>query len=272
MHKSSQWNYYYSLLEKYYKEHGNIDIPSSFKIDGEKVGLWLEYQKQAYRGAFGYTITQERIERLEKLGINWGNNVNSWNRNYALLEEYYKEHGNIDVPQSYKVNGVNLGTWLNSQRHAYKVQDKNLTKDRIEKLEKLGIKWVIYIDVWDRNYKLLEEYYEKHGNIDVPNTYKVNGINLGRWLNTQRQTYKGKGAYKITPYKIEKLNKLDIDWFLRETTTLNKTIKDMEIYNRVLNKKLDYVLRDIKLEGMNMITSMEEQKEIEKIIVKRLFR
>ncbi len=210
MHGSAQWNYYYSLLEAYYKEHGNIDIPNYFKIDGKKVGLWLEYQKQAYRGKNGYVITQERIERLEELGIHWSNKSDVWDRHYSLLEEYYKEHGNIDVPQSYEVDGIKLGVWLRNQRSAYRgIGKRKIKSKQIERLEKLGMKWNLRSNNWEEKYSLLEEYYKEHGDIDVPQSYVVNGIKLGIWVSTQKQTY-NKGM--LTSKQIERLEKLGMKW------------------------------------------------------------
>lgn len=47
--------------------------------------------------------------------------LEKWNKNYQLLKEYYKEYGNIDVPQTYETeDGVELGRWLRDQRQAYK--------------------------------------------------------------------------------------------------------------------------------------------------------
>ena len=58
--------------------------------------------------------------------------------------------------------------------------------------------------VWDKKYKLAKTYYEHYGNLKIPKKFKTtngidydeNGIALGRWLDTQRQSYQGKGTTK----------------------------------------------------------------------------
>ncbi len=271
--RSNNWEEKYSLLEKYYKEHGNIDVPTTYEIDGIKLGAWVITQKQAYKGDNCYKIIPDQIEKLEKLGMKWDSKTPSWEENYVLLEKYYEEHGDIDVPQLYEVNGVKLGRWLGTQRQAYKGNNRyKIIPDQIEKLENLGMKWNSKSASWEEKYALLEEYYKIHGNIDVPQSYEVNGVKLGRWLHNQRIAYRGNCAFTVSDEHIKFLNKLGVDWNPAETKKLNNTITDMEVYNTSLLARMDFVLRDIKLDGLNMINSKEEQKEIEKIILKRLFK
>lgn len=198
-----------------------------------------------------------------------------WFRNYEILKEYYREYGNIDVPRLYKVNNINLGTWLNIQRQAYKGNETHkITKYQIELLNDLGMKWNLREENWDENYYLLEDYYREHGNIDVPRLYEVNGIKLGFWLKNQRQAYKGNSTCKITEDQIELLNDLGIDWNIRDTKFLNETIteENIEKYNEVLKNRLNHILDDLMYEGFNEINNLEDQKQVEKIMVKRLWR
>ena len=59
-----------------------------------------------------------------------------------MLVEYKKEHGNIDVPYNYEVNGVKLGNWLVNQRQAYRSKGKrHITQTQIILLNRLDPNW-----------------------------------------------------------------------------------------------------------------------------------
>lgn len=123
----------------------------------------------------------------------------NWIKKYRKLEEYYKKYGNIDVSQGYEIDGIKLGTWLREQRKAYYGKGEcKITREKIALLDFLGIKWDIREEKWDANYYLIEGYYKEYGHINVPQSYEVDGEKLGRWLNTQRMAYRGKGKVKIS--------------------------------------------------------------------------
>ena len=66
---------------------------------------------------------------------------------------------------------------------------------------------------WDMMYELAKKYYEYHGNLKIPCSFKTingyesdeNGYNLGVWINTQRLSYK-KGT--LSEDRIEKLKEI----------------------------------------------------------------
>ena len=63
----------------------------------------------------------------------------SWNRNYDLAKDYYKEHGNLLIPRSYIIDNIALGNWIHLQRNYYK--KNKLTKEKIDLLESIGMVW-----------------------------------------------------------------------------------------------------------------------------------
>ena len=203
------WNKNYEVLKKYYVEHGNIDVPQKYETEeGIKLGRWLQNQRSAYKEKYTNKITEEQIQLLNNLGMVWEVQKENWYEKYYALEEYYKEHGNIDVPKNYETkDGTKLGIWLYTQR----LTCKDIEKEKL--LNKLGITWDIFMENWDKNYYVLEEYYEEHGNIDVPFRYETKDwVKLGSWLNNQRRAYKGKGTCKITEDQIQLLNDLGMKW------------------------------------------------------------
>ena len=72
MSKVLEWMYWYHELEKYYEEHGNIDIPYKYETEDEiKLGTWLATQRQAYKGKGTWKITKEQIGLLSDLNVEW---------------------------------------------------------------------------------------------------------------------------------------------------------------------------------------------------------
>ena len=67
------------------------------------------------------------------------NNEEFWNMNYKLAKDYYEEHGDLLIPQSYKINGFELGLWINAQRQAFKKQ--KLSQEYIILLEQIKMVW-----------------------------------------------------------------------------------------------------------------------------------
>ena len=45
-----------------------------------------------------------------------GRLADQWEDGFSRLLRYVKDEGDARVPQSYKVDGYRLGTWVNSQR------------------------------------------------------------------------------------------------------------------------------------------------------------
>lgn len=273
--RMQNWLEKYALLEEYHKEHGNIDIPQSYEVNSIKLGHWLNNQRQAYKGNGTHKITDEQIKLMDMLGMNWEVKEDDWNEKYRLLEQYYKEHGDIDIPDNYEINGINLGSWLFRQKQGYKGNTNyKMTEERANLLNELEIESEINKKSWMAKYKLLKEYYQKHGNIHIPRSYVINGIQLGNWLNTQKQAYRGKGNLKITNEQIRLLNELEINWSIRDKKLLNGEItEDNRLkYNVILLDSIKHILEDLRNENINEISNNERQEEIEEIVIKRLFR
>ena len=265
---SDDWMKKYKLAESYYKRHGNSEIPRNFKTtngyeydeQGINLGRWISNQRQAYKGYGTTKITEEQIKLLEKIGMNFDNvNFEKWMKNYNLAESYYNHYGHLNIPRNFKTTngyeydeeGINLGIWINNQRMAYKGQGKyKITEEQKKLLEKIGMVPDVHSDNWLKNYNLAESYYKHHGHLNIPQSFKTTngyeydeqGINLGRWINNQRNSYKGYGTCKLTEKQIKLLEKIEIKWFENNVdkklqneiiNEQNKNKKKIEILNRV---------------------------------------
>lgn len=328
----ASWMDRYNLLLDYYKEYGNIDIPIPKKYKKVCLGQWLYLEKKKYLNG---ELEEDKIELLEKLGVNWSFNDNLWDSRFILLKEYKEKFGTANINYDIIYKEVKLGVWAHTQRHRRNIGV--LKEDRIKKLDSLGFSWDMVDSTWrcnlemykdlkktdkkidtscyspmanwiytqrvlynegllsseriemledadfiwnprnmkfDRCARILKKSAKEYGIIDIPAKYVCDGFNIGDWLNSRRRAYYGKNGRTITDYEIVELNKLGIDWSPIVTKILNREITSdsKDTFNKALLERLDYILRDLKLENKNEMNNTLEQQEINKVITKRLFR
>lgn len=182
---AASWEFMYDEAKAYYMENGDL-LPASDYItpDGARLGKWIVTQRINYRNGMG--ISPSRIERLNKIGMCWKTlHERQWDEKYALAVQYYHEYGNLRVNRA---QCPKLAYWLAKQRQ--KQRDGLLSEDQFEKLSALGILWD-YEYAWEQKFEMAKEYYEIHGNLDIPSTYTTeDGTNLGAWYRTMRNNYK----------------------------------------------------------------------------------
>ena len=184
------WDKGYSYAKAYYDTRGNLDVPTSYKTpNGFKLGDWLSKQRDKYVTG---TMKQERIDRLNQLNMIW-TKADPWEERFALAEQYFKEHGDLEVPAAYTVDGVWLAKWIDEQRQINngKRKGKTLTYDQIRRLDEIGMRWGKKKDIqWRMQFDDVKEYYEKHGNLDIPKDYvSKHGKKTAQWLERQRKAY-----------------------------------------------------------------------------------
>lgn len=184
------WDRGFSYAKAYFDSNGNLDVPTLFKTaDGFKLGDWIANQREKYPTG---KMKQERIDRLNQLGMIWSK-PDPWEERYVLAMQYFKDHGDLEVPASYTVDGIWLAKWLDEQRQIRngKRKGKTLTEDQIHRLDAIGMRWEKKKDVqWRMQFEDVREYYEEHGNIDIPKDYvSKRGKKTAQWLERQRKAY-----------------------------------------------------------------------------------
>ena len=140
----AKWEKAYALAAAYYEENGNLNIPRSYvTAAGERLGQWVASQQWAYPKG---KLTDEQVERLNRIGMYWGNrNDRQWNEGYQEAKRYFEVYGNLNVPINYvSPGGYALGKWIKRQRYARLNPEKSgavLTEERIAKLDEIGMRW-----------------------------------------------------------------------------------------------------------------------------------
>ena len=63
-----------------------------------------------------------------------------WLKRYNQLKRFYQEHGHTLVPYDYEAD-PKFGSWVKTQRYAYRVKKSTMTKTRIDMLNKINFDW-----------------------------------------------------------------------------------------------------------------------------------
>lgn len=209
------WERYFKAAKKYYEEHGNLSTNVNTVTDtGVRLGAWIcqlrTYRKSGIQKAY---LSEERIRMLNGIGMIWDVPDYLWEENFAECLEYYREHGNLDIPNAYcSPRGLKIGGWIRRQRllRNGKTNGAKLSREQIARLDAIGMVWKTKPEQkWDKGYAEAKAYYEEHGNLKVPASYiSPTGYKLGGWIVDQRE----KGRQKHKPDRWEKLDAIGMVW------------------------------------------------------------
>ena len=220
--KSDSWEVRYELVKKYYKEHGSLNMPGNYQSDGVWLAKWLNEQRQIYIGNRpGRSLSEDQIQRLEAIGMNWGNRTHqardkAWNEQYAEARRFYEEHSDLKVPVEYRTeSGRRLGTWILRQRK-YRKENK-LSNEQIRLLDAIGMEWELN-DSWEIGFAHAKQYFEDNKALSVPTSYVcADGYRLGGWISNQRNNHNNPAGYhRLTDEQAHRLEAIGMIWNLSE--------------------------------------------------------
>lgn len=211
---SNTWDMWYDEARSYYLEHGNLKVPKRYVTEsGMQLGVWIQTQRAIYSGAGKGELSPQRVEALNAIGMVWGNLPDTaWNEAWELAREYAQANGDLLVPDSLMIGGFDLGKWIAYQRNRRK--SGKLPEDRVVRLEEIGMVWDVFDARWEMHYRQAKAYFEAHGHLDIPRTYKTeDGFLLGMWVVGQRKARLEDGKGKpLTQTQIDRLNAIGMVW------------------------------------------------------------
>jgi superfamily II DNA or RNA helicase len=184
------WERGFELLAAYAAAHGGCDVPQSYKPDGHNLGVWVALQRA--NGNSG-KLREDYRARLEALpGWTWSVLDTKWEEGFRQLQAYIAQTGTVRMLPKYRVGSYPLGSWVGTQRDAYR--RGTLSEERIRRLESLPEwSWDPLAEKWERSFAALKGYADEHGNVRAPQDLEVDGVKLGQWASIQRAAYaKGK--------------------------------------------------------------------------------
>ena len=175
----------------------------------------------------------------------------SWEENYKTLCRAI--NNGVKVTRRTIYEGVNIGFWVNTQCQLFK--NGKLPEDKIQKLKDVGLELDIRKASWDTKYKTLCRAISNRVKITETTVYE--GINIGSWINTQRQLFKNG---KLSEDKAQKLKGIGLEL---EIDTRN-IVPWEENYNtlcKALNNGVKITQRTV-YEGINIGKWLSNQRTL----------
>ena len=204
---AADWELGFHNLTAYQAEHGHARVPQRFKTaDGGKLGFWVQTQRCLKANG---KLCQERVDRLNSLGMVWDPLAEDWELGFRNLTAYHAEHGHARVPQIFESSDSGkLGIWVKTQQR-FNARGK-LCQERVDRLNSLGMVWDPLAEDWELGFRNLTAYHAEHGHARVPRTFETaDGGKLGFWVQRQRDV-KAKG--KLCQERVDRLNSLFMFW------------------------------------------------------------
>ncbi|MBC8554529.1 MAG: Helicase associated domain protein, partial [Candidatus Brocadiales bacterium] len=100
------WDEMFAELEKYKENYGNCNVPSSWQ-ENKVLASWVVRQRKKFRND---KLSDDCIELLEYIGFMWNPHEANWEEMFDALIEYKKDHGDCNVPSTWKEN-KQLARW-----------------------------------------------------------------------------------------------------------------------------------------------------------------
>jgi len=221
---NTAWKSNLLLLKEYEEKYGHFRINRSLGYD--KLGKWVDCQRTEYRKWMNgktSSMTQERIDQLNALGLPWEGIV-SWESKMELLKAYKEKYGHCRVTRGH----FELGQWVSRQRKEFQkfLQGKpsSMTKEHIKKLNALGFLWKA--DAWHPKLVILKAYKEEFGDCRVPRSHDE----LGEWVATQRSQYQNFLRGKPSPMTQERIDHLNALGFLWKANAWHQHLELLKAY------------------------------------------
>jgi hypothetical protein len=196
--KSEIWNATFTALKKFYECHGKETIPSRVMANGINLRTWCVSQRFRKN-----KLSSDQIKRLDSICFSWDPINELWDSAFSALKEFKEREGHCAVPRKLSINGINLGNWVNSLRQ----KKKDLTADKIKRLDSIKFNWDPHAEKWDAAFSALKNFHKKEGHCFVPKQLYANGIKLQTWATAQRLR-----KALLSKDQIKRLNSLGFSW------------------------------------------------------------
>jgi predicted helicase len=201
---TDSWEFWYGLLEIFYKREGHCIFPTQHKEDGHNLGQWASNQRRLKT-----LMPIKRKKKLADIGFIWSLKDHKFQVIMNYLKHYKKQYSNTIVKKRYIAeDGFELGKELESFRSNFK--NGYYTTEQRALVYELGY----VLDQKEEGFRIGFNYAKefilnnKYPLIAVSYVAK-DGFELGRWASMKRGAFKKETLPKD---KISQLNSIGFVW------------------------------------------------------------
>lgn len=135
-----RWHEYYAALQQYKATHNDCLVPICPRNGNASLARWVEVQRTMYRKRRP-TLTQEKIDKLDRLGFVWDANEYQWSKRFNELADFVRVHGCLPT----RSKSLILVRWLKYQAKTHtmfeKGENSSMTCERVKLLEQIGVRF-----------------------------------------------------------------------------------------------------------------------------------
>ncbi|MGW7410009.1 Helicase associated domain protein [Streptomyces sp. NPDC054833] len=180
--EKQDWARGWAALKKFTEREQHARVPYGHKEGAYPLGSWVAEQRRAYGAG---QMTGLRARRLEKLGMVWSVADERFQENLEAAKVYFEDHWSLCAPRSAVALDRPVGQWLSNLRRAGALDDHPEWKAALEAVDPhWNPDWPVD---WQRHYAALRELVRDEGQADVLPGVTVHGMDVGRWLQKNRQ-------------------------------------------------------------------------------------
>jgi len=128
------WEEGFSKLLQFKETMGHCKVPKGFKINRFGLANWVITQRKAKD-----TLALGLKRRLDDIGFVWEPHTASWEEGFSKLVQLKEAKGHCRVPQKFKLDGFNLGSWVANQR----TKRDSISPERKQRLDDIGFVWIV---------------------------------------------------------------------------------------------------------------------------------
>ncbi len=254
------WERYYAAAKAYRDAHGDLLVKIDYvSPDGLALGSWIaNLRAQRKAGIRSGYLTEERVAALDALGMTWNVPDYYFETNYAAAVAWHRQHGDLDVPQSYvNEDGIRLGAWISGIRQRRRTGRLSFSPDQIARLDELGMIWTDRYGMrWEQGFEHARAYAAVNGSLLVPPSWVCpDGFRLGDWVSNQREKYR---AGTMKPERRDRLEAIGMVWELPDPWELRFRLAE-QYYREHGNLRMP---ADWTVEGIWLGRWLDEQRLI----------
>lgn len=226
------WEEMFAELAAHQKASGSCDFKNS-QPSNRSLKHWCTTQRKLKAAG---ELARGKVVALNSLGFSWGlshilqppggqkvpSGSSAWNAMFKQLIDYYKIHGDFNVPQVWSANRL-LGRWVASQRSAWR--QKQLPDERKRRLEAVGFDWRVHDSTWEKAFELARPCFAAR---QRDGAERAIPRKLRRWMITQRLQRK---SGKLGAEREKRLSEAGFDWEPHQSSWL-RFYAQLEEYHR----------------------------------------
>lgn len=215
------WDEFYGAARAYREVHGNVDIVLTWiTADGLRLGDWWRRQRVAYNAG---ELAEDRIERLEELGIVWDQLEETWMSTYEEVRRLAQAQGHFVFEEDVVTpHGVVVLNWCSAQRSRRRAG--KVPEHRVALLDEIGFPWDGAQDRWMRRYNELKAIHERRGTLlRLPAASPE-----ATWLEGQRAASRNG---RLATWQLTLLAQLGIDYRDRRDIAWRNTYEELKAFH-----------------------------------------